>query len=178
MFLLRHDASRARCPRPGWTDNLPAADFLIIHDGRCLSHSGAADTRLGFARALILIVPFAAKTVQMERQRSAYYGSYASGAFSIRSPSSSWLWGFAGCSVQYSRKKNEISVQNKQIGSLAQHHPSAIGNGIAAGADGRHRINFFAAGFIDTIHTWLQKKDRTPEQIAKFLLEMLVQLRS
>lgn len=57
-------------------------------------------------------------------------------------------------------KKNEISVQNKQIGSLAQHHPSAIGNGIAAGADGRHRINFFAAGFIDTIHTWLQKKDR------------------
>ena len=75
-------------------------------------------------------------------------------------------------------KKNEISVQNKQIGSLAQHHPSAIGNGIAAGADGRHRINFFAAGFIDTIHTWLQKKDRTPEQIAKFLLEMLVQLRN
>ena len=41
-----------------------------------------------------------------------------------------------------------------------------------------HRINFFAAGFIDTIHTWLQKKDRTPEQMAKFLLEMLVQLRS
>ena len=75
-------------------------------------------------------------------------------------------------------KKNEISVQNKQIGSFAQHHPSAIGNGIAAGADGRHRINFFAAGFIDTIHTWLQKKDRTPEQIAKFLLEMLVQLRN
>ena len=50
MFLLRHDASRARCSRPGWTDNLPAADFLIIK-------------------------PFAAKTVQMERQRSAYYGS-------------------------------------------------------------------------------------------------------
>jgi hypothetical protein len=41
-----------------------------------------------------------------------------------------------------------------------------------------YRINFFAAGFIDTIHTWLQKKDRTPEQMAKFLLEMLVQLRS
>ncbi|MBR1584160.1 MAG: TetR/AcrR family transcriptional regulator [Clostridia bacterium] len=41
-----------------------------------------------------------------------------------------------------------------------------------------YRINFFAAGFIDTIHSWLQKKDRTPEQMAKFLLEMLVQLRS
>ena len=41
-----------------------------------------------------------------------------------------------------------------------------------------YRINFFAAGFIDTIHTWLRKKDRTPEQMAKFLLEMLVQLRS
>ena len=41
-----------------------------------------------------------------------------------------------------------------------------------------YRIHFFAAGFIDTIHTWLQKKDRTPEQMAKFLLEMLVQLRS
>jgi len=39
-----------------------------------------------------------------------------------------------------------------------------------------YRINFFAAGFIDTIHTWLQKKDRTPEQMAKFILEMLVQL--
>ena len=36
----------------------------------------------------------------------------------------------------------------------------------------------FAAGFFDTIHTWLQKKNRTSEQIAKFLLEMLVQLRS
>ena len=41
-----------------------------------------------------------------------------------------------------------------------------------------YRINFFAAGFFDTIHTWLQKKNRTSEQIAKFLLEMLVQLRS
>ena len=41
-----------------------------------------------------------------------------------------------------------------------------------------YRINFFAAGFIDTIHTWLQKKDRTSEQMAKFLLEMLVLLRS
>ncbi len=41
-----------------------------------------------------------------------------------------------------------------------------------------YRINFFAAGFIDTIYTWLQKKNRTSEQIAKFLLEMLVQLRS
>ena len=37
-----------------------------------------------------------------------------------------------------------------------------------------YRINFFAAGFIDTIHTWLQKKDRTPAQMAAFLLEMLV----
>ncbi len=41
-----------------------------------------------------------------------------------------------------------------------------------------YRISFFAAGFIDTIYTWLQKKDRTPEQMARFLLEMLVQLRS
>jgi hypothetical protein len=41
-----------------------------------------------------------------------------------------------------------------------------------------YRFNFFAAGFIDSIHTWLQKKDRAPEQMAKFLLEMLVQLRS
>lgn len=113
MFLLCHDASQARCPRPGWTDNLPAADFLIIHDGRRLSHSGAADTRFGFARALILIVPFAVKTVQMERQRSAYYGSYASGAFSIRSPSSPWLWGFAGGSVQYSRKE-KCNKRSKQ----------------------------------------------------------------
>ena len=49
---------------------------------------------------------------------------------------------------------------------------------IAVGLIMDDRINFFAAGFFDTIHTWLQKKNRTSEQIAKFLLEMLVQLRS
>jgi len=38
-------------------------------------------------------------------------------------------------------------------------------------------INFFAAGFIDTVHTWLEHKDRTPRQIAKFLLDMLRQIR-
>ena len=36
-----------------------------------------------------------------------------------------------------------------------------------------YQVNFFAAGFIDTIHTWLQKKDLTPEQIAAFMLNML-----
>ena len=41
-----------------------------------------------------------------------------------------------------------------------------------------YRINFFAAGFIDTVHTWLQAKDRTPRQMAAFLLEMLGQLRT
>ena len=40
-----------------------------------------------------------------------------------------------------------------------------------------YRINFFAAGFIDTVHTWLEKKDRTPREIAGFLLEMLRQIR-
>ena len=40
-----------------------------------------------------------------------------------------------------------------------------------------YRINFFAAGFIDTIHTWLEHKDRTPREIARFLLEMLKLMR-
>lgn len=40
-----------------------------------------------------------------------------------------------------------------------------------------YRINFFAAGFIDTVHTWLEHKDRSPREIAKFLLEMLRQMR-
>lgn len=41
-----------------------------------------------------------------------------------------------------------------------------------------YRINFFAAGFIDTVHTWLEQNDRTPREIAGFLLEMLKQMRS
>ena len=40
-----------------------------------------------------------------------------------------------------------------------------------------YRINFFAAGFIDTVHTWLEQKDCTPREIAGFLLEMLKQIR-
>ncbi len=40
-----------------------------------------------------------------------------------------------------------------------------------------YRINFFAAGFIDTVHIWLKNKDRTPREIAGFLLEMLRQIR-
>lgn len=40
-----------------------------------------------------------------------------------------------------------------------------------------YRINFFAAEFIDTVHTWLEHKDRSPREIAKFLLEMLRQIR-
>ena len=40
-----------------------------------------------------------------------------------------------------------------------------------------YRINFFAAGFIDTVHTWLQQKDCSPREVAKFLLEMLIQMR-
>ena len=69
------------------------------------------------------IAPFAAKTIWMERQRSAYYGSYASGAFSIHSPSSPWLWGFAGCSVQYWRKEkwNKRSKQTDRFPGLT--HP-------------------------------------------------------
>ena len=40
-----------------------------------------------------------------------------------------------------------------------------------------YRINFFAAGFIETVRTWLEHKDRTPREIAGFLLEMLRQMR-
>lgn len=39
-----------------------------------------------------------------------------------------------------------------------------------------YSINFFASGFISTISFWLEKKDRTPEQIADFLLETMLRL--
>lgn len=39
-----------------------------------------------------------------------------------------------------------------------------------------YRINFFAAGFISTISLWLERKDRTPEQIAELLLDMMLRL--
>ena len=38
-------------------------------------------------------------------------------------------------------------------------------------------IHFFASGFISTIYEWLIRGDRSPEQIAGFLLEMMKRLR-
>ena len=37
-------------------------------------------------------------------------------------------------------------------------------------------ISFFSAGFVSTIYEWLKVKDRTPEQIAGFLLDMITLL--
>ena len=39
-----------------------------------------------------------------------------------------------------------------------------------------YMVNFFAAGFISTISLWLEKKGRTPEQTAEFLLDMMLRL--
>ena len=39
-----------------------------------------------------------------------------------------------------------------------------------------YSINFFASGFISTISFWLERKDRAPEQIAGFLLDMMLRL--
>lgn len=39
--------------------------------------------------------------------------------------------------------------------------------------DTTYLINFFAAGFVSTIYEWLTLKDRTPLQVASFLLEMI-----
>lgn len=44
-------------------------------------------------------------------------------------------------------------------------------------SDFRYLINFFASGFISTIYEWLQKDDKTPEQIADFLLAMIKLIR-
>ena len=59
----------------------------------------------------------------------------------------------------------------ESIATAACSYISKIGD--FHGEDVQYRINFFAAGFIDTIHTWLQCKNCRPEQIARFLMEML-----
>ena len=37
-------------------------------------------------------------------------------------------------------------------------------------------LNFVAAGFVSTIHRWLQRNDRSPSEIADFLLSMILDL--
>lgn len=59
----------------------------------------------------------------------------------------------------------------ESIAETARH--SAEKYGYFTNGDVDYRINFFAAGFIDTIHTWLQLKDRSPEQIAVILMDVL-----
>lgn len=39
--------------------------------------------------------------------------------------------------------------------------------------DSHYLINYFASGFISTIYEWLRLDDKTPMQIAAFLLEMI-----
>lgn len=38
-----------------------------------------------------------------------------------------------------------------------------------------YHVNFFVSGYIDTVYEWLLREDRTPEQIAGFLLDMMKQ---
>ena len=41
--------------------------------------------------------------------------------------------------------------------------------------DVHYHVNFFVSGYIATVYEWLLREDRTPEQIAGFLLDMMKQ---
>ncbi len=41
--------------------------------------------------------------------------------------------------------------------------------------DVHYYVNFFVSGYIATVYEWLLREDRTPEQIAGFLLDMMKQ---
>lgn len=45
--------------------------------------------------------------------------------------------------------------------------------GLHEKADIHYLINYFSSGFISTIYEWLIRDDKTPEQIAVFLLDMM-----
>ena len=64
-------------------------------------------------------------------------------------------------------KESLATTARRNVGIIGHHDQENM----------EYRINFFAAGFIDTVHTWLEHKDRTPREIARFLLEMLRQIR-
>lgn len=63
----------------------------------------------------------------------------------------------------------------ESLATTARHNVEIVGHHDQQNLE--YRINFFAAGFIETVHTWLEQKDRTPREIAKFLLGMLKQMR-
>ncbi len=44
--------------------------------------------------------------------------------------------------------------------------------------DIHYLINYFSSGFISTIYEWLIRDDKTPEQIAEFLLDMMKRFES
>jgi AcrR family transcriptional regulator len=46
-------------------------------------------------------------------------------------------------------------------------------NGISLGKDHTYIINYFVTGYLSTIHEWLKNDDRSPEEIAVFLLKMM-----
>lgn len=48
----------------------------------------------------------------------------------------------------------------------------------ASNPDYRYFVNFFAAGVIDTIYVWLEKDDKSPEEMADFLLAMIQLIRT
>lgn len=54
---------------------------------------------------------------------------------------------------------------------------SKYGNPTTDSADFHYVVHFFATGFVSTIYEWLKKDDKTPEQIADFLLAMMKLIR-
>ena len=73
------------------------------------------------------------------------------------------------------RRKNDFRQKFKEFIAAAAHRDIET-VGYRNRENPEFRINLFAAGFINTVHTWLEHEDRTPRQIASFLHEMLTDL--
>lgn len=71
----------------------------------------------------------------------------------------------------YFRQKMIESVSRTVEKNVRRH------GGIPVDGDTHYLVYYFASGFISTIYEWLTRDDKTPEQMARFLLEMMKRLR-
>ena len=71
----------------------------------------------------------------------------------------------------------DLAFHQKMIDSIAYTARNNLRkNGHIRSAGEDYLINFFASGFVATIHNWLERKDRSPAQTAEFLLSMMERL--
>ncbi len=69
--------------------------------------------------------------------------------------------------LYFRRKMVESIVETVQTNLQKQ--------GKSSGGDMHYLVNYFVSGYIATVYEWLIREDKTPAQIAAFLLEMMKQ---